>query len=420
MKPIRPWLRPALLGLTLLLSAPLATQAQEGRPPAAVSVMTLQPQSVTLTTTLPGRVVASARAEVRPQVAGIITERQFREGGQVEEGDVLYQIDPASYDAALAIARASVAQAKAGLEKAEKEARRIDALQSRNVASASAADEADAALAIAAANLEAAEAQLQSAQIEKDRTTIRARLSGEIGRSLTSPGALVTASQATPLAVIQNIDPVYVDVTQSAAELLAWRRSHGNGPADLADPSVTLTLADGVAFDQKGMLTAAEPEVDEQTGVVVLRMSFDNPDKLLLPGMYVQVEMPTETLDSALVVPQQAVSRDRRGQATALIVTEENVVEQRELTILQARGADWIVSDGLSAGDRLVVAGFQKTGPGATVTPQEVAAPQATGAEADPVAPEGEQTEQTAPRAEKTEASAEAGSGTAAAATETD
>lgn len=362
-------------GLALVAAAwvglPHAAQAQEGRPPAAVTVVTLQPQTTTLTTTLPGRVAASAMAEVRPQVAGIITERLFKEGAPVAAGDALYQIDPASYDAAVAQAEASVAQAQAQLNAALKSAERVDELQSRNIASAQAKDDADAARASAEANVKAAEAMRVAAQIEKDRTTIRARLSGEIGLSQTSAGALVTASQAAPLAIIRNIDPVYVNVTQSAADLLNWRRGHTAAQQQSMDANVTLTLADGSTFNQTGSLTAAEPSVDEQTGVVLLRMQFANPEKLLLPGMYVQVEMPTGTLDNVFLVPQEAVSRDQRGQATAMIVDQDNVVQSKVLNIVTDQGADWVVDGGLVAGDRVIVAGLQKTGVGATVNPQE-------------------------------------------------
>ncbi|WP_394155115.1 efflux RND transporter periplasmic adaptor subunit [Loktanella salsilacus] len=351
------------------MSPPLA--AQDGRPPAAVTVLTLQAEQVTLTTTLPGRVAASAMAEVRPQVAGIITERLFTEGAPVAEGDALYRIDPASYDAALAQADAAVAQAQAQLDAARKAAARADELQSRNVASTATKDDADAARASAEANLQAAEAQRTVAQIERDRTTIRARLSGEIGLSDTSAGALVTASQAAPLAVIRNIDPVYVNVTQSAADLLVWRRDQEAGQIDSFDPTVTLTLADGSAFDQTGSLTAAEPNVDEQTGVVLLRMEFANPDKLLLPGMYVQVEVPTSTLDDVFLVPQQAVSRDQKGQATVMTVDAENVVQAKVINVVTDQGANWVVDDGLVAGDRIIMAGLQKVAPGATVTPTE-------------------------------------------------
>lgn len=363
------------IGLVFAIAAwvalPHQMAAQQARPPAAVTVVTLQPQTATLTTTLPGRVAASAMAEVRPQVAGIITEQLFKEGGPVAIGDALYQIDPASYDAAVAQAEAAVAQAQAQLNAALKSAERVDELQSRNIASGQAKDDADATLAAAQANVQAAQALRVAAQIERDRTTIHARLSGEIGLSQTSPGALVTASQAAPLAIIRNIDPVYVNVTQSAADLLDWRRGHTASQTDNLDANVTLTLADGSTFDQSGSLTAAEPSVDEQTGVVLLRMKFANPDKLLLPGMYVQVQMPTRTLDNVFLVPQQAVARDQRGQATALVVDHANVVQSKVLHILTDQGADWIVDAGLAAGDRVIVAGLQKTAVGATVAPEE-------------------------------------------------
>lgn len=348
-----------------------AQQGGQGRPPAAVTVVTLEPQTTTLTSTLPGRVAASAMAEVRPQVSGIITQKFFKEGSSVAEGDALYQIDPASYDATLAQADASVAQAQAQLNAALKSAARVDELQSRNVASAQAKDDADAARASAEANLQAAQAQRAAAQIEKDRTTIHARLSGVIGLSQTSQGALVTASQALPLAVIRNIDPVYVNVTQSAADLLDWRRGQATAQLENFDPTVTLTLADGSTFDQTGSLTAAEPSVDEQTGVVVLRMEFANPDKLLLPGMYVQVELPTRTLDDVFLVPQEAVTRDQRGEAIVLVVDKDNVVHSKVVNVLTDQGAGWIVDAGLQAGDRVIVAGLQKTAAGATVAPEE-------------------------------------------------
>lgn len=381
-----------LFVMLALAGFPLAAQ-QQGRPPPTVTVQTVQPQDLTLTTTLPGRVVASGMAEVRPQVAGIVTDRLFQEGGRVEAGDVLYTIDPASYQAAVAQAEAAVAQAQAQLNAAQKEEVRQQELASRNVSSTAALDAAIAARDSALAGLQAARAQLNATQIELDRTKIKARLSGEIGRSLTSQGALVTASQASPLAVIRNIDTVYVDVTQSAAEIIEWRR--GNAGARMGDSmaEVSLTLADGSVYDQKGRLTAAEPDVNEQTGVVVLRMSFDNPDKLLLPGMYVQVEMPTRIAKAVFLVPQEAVSRNRRGQPVAMVVGAENVVEARQLTVVQDMGGDWVVSDGLNAGDRIVTVGLQMASPGATVTPEEpaAAAPAASGDA--PAAPAATQTE---------------------------
>jgi len=348
----------------------------QGRPPAAVTVVTLKAQDVTLTSTLPGRVVASGVAEVRPQVAGIIVDRLFEEGAEVELGDALYQIDPASYEAQVAAAKASVAQAEANLKAARKDADRLQTLLDRNVTSEQNVDDAVAARDSAAAALQVAQAQLLAAQIDLERTEIKAPLSGTLGRSLTTRGALVTAGQSDPLAVIRTLDPVYVDVTVSAAEIVQYRRGHRNAELERVDTTVKLTLPDGGGYDYTGELTAAEPHVDEQTGVIVLRMEFPNPDKFLLPGMYVQVEMPQGVVENAILAPHEGVSRDQRGRPTALVVTPDNTVEQRVLTVLRDQGNDWIVTEGLSDGDRIIVAGLQKVAPGATVTPEERAANQ--------------------------------------------
>jgi len=360
---------PALAACACLL--PTLSGAQQGQGPISVTVVTLQPQNVTLTSLLPGRVAASAEAEVRPQVNGIITARLFEEGADVVEGDPLYQIDAASYEAAVQQARASVAQANAQLRAAEREARRLVELQSRNVASEQALDEAVSVRDSAAAGLDLAEAQLNSAQIELSRTTIEARLSGRIGLSLTSQGALVTASQAQPLTIIRKINPVYVDVTQSAADLLRWRRGETERDLAGADTTVRLRLADGSEYSETGLLKAAEPKVNPQTGVVTLRMQFDNPDLLLLPGMYVQVEMPVEVAKGVYLVPQEGVIRDRRGRPLAWVVNAEGVIEEHTLDVIQDRGNAWVVNEGLNPGDRVVVAGFQKIAPGAAVTPEE-------------------------------------------------
>ncbi|MEQ8291443.1 MAG: efflux RND transporter periplasmic adaptor subunit [Roseovarius sp.] len=356
----------------VLLACPLTpARAQEGSPPATVTVVTVAPESVTLTSTLPGRVAASAQAEVRPQVNGIITERLFEEGAQVELDAPLYRIDAASYEASVQQARANVSQAEAQLGAAEREAERLQELQARNVASEQALDDAQSTRDAASAALELAKAQLNAAEIELSHTTIRARLSGRIGLSQTSQGALVTASQAEPLAVIRRIDPVYVDVTQSASDLLRWRRGETERALADADSTVRLTLADGSEYGHTGRLQAAEPNVNPQTGVVTLRLRFDNPDLLLLPGMYVQVEMPVDVAENVFLVPQEGVVRDRRGRPNAWVVNGEGVIEERPLTIVQDRGDNWVVTDGLAEGEKLVVEGFQKAAPGATVTPEE-------------------------------------------------
>lgn len=362
-------LRCAALLFTLLFAG--AALAQQGRPPTTVTVVTVEQQDVTLTATLPGRVVASGVAEVRPQVAGIIIARLFDEGAEVDLGDPLYRIDPASYEARVAAARAAVAQAQASLSSAVKDYERAIELLDRNVGSAQSVDDAVAARDMAEAALQVAEADLQAAEIDLDRTTVTAPLSGIVGRSLTTQGALVTAGQADPLAVIRKIDTVFVDVTASAAEIVKWRRGHTLEELGDADRTVTLTLADGAGYEQTGTLTAAEPYVDEQTGVVTLRIAFPNPDELLLPGMYVQVEMPSGVARDVVLVPQEGVSRNRRGQPTALVVNAENTVEARVLIVLKDRGNQWIVSDGLADGDRVIVAGLQKVAEGATVVPED-------------------------------------------------
>lgn len=354
--------------------------APAGPPPPAVTVVTLKEQNVTLTALLPGRVVASGVAEVRPQVDGIIVERLFEEGAEVTLGDPMYRIDPASYAAAVAAAEAAVAQAQANYNAADKDATRQQQLRQRGVASEQNLESAIATRDAADAALKVAEAQLLAAQIDLERTTIRAQLSGVAGLSLTTQGALVTAGQSSPLAVIRTLDPINVDVTQSAAELLEFRRGLLQQRLRSADTSVSLTLADGTEYDQKGELTAAEPYVNEQTGVVKLRLSFANPDDFLLPGMYVQVQMPQGVAENVVLAPQEGVTRDRRGRPIAFVVGEGDVVQERALSIAGSRGSDWIVTEGLGDGDRMVVAGLQGIGNGAKVRPQERAPSEAEAA----------------------------------------
>ncbi len=350
----------------------LAQQPGGDAPPPAVTVVTLHVQDVALTTTLPGRVTASAEAEVRPQVNGIVTERLFEEGRQVKVGDPLFRIDKTTYEAAVAQAEAGVAQARAQADNARREAERAGALRDRRVASESTTDTAIATRDAAEAAVKVAEAQLQTTRIELDRTTIRAELDGAIGLAQTSQGALVTASQATPLAVIRKLDPVHVDVTQSAAEVIRWRRDMAaQNTAERPGQKVTLRLADGTDYGVEGTLTAAEPYVNETTGVVTLRLSFANPESILLPGMYVQAVVQQTTAKDVILAPQEGISRDRRGLPIALVVNAQNQVEQRELTILQDLGNDWVVSEGLADGDRLIVEGVQRIGPGMPVAPEE-------------------------------------------------
>ncbi len=366
----------AILAVSLVVGAlgTAAAQAPGGGggapPPTPVTVVPLKAEDITLTSTLPGRVVASGIAEVRPQVDGIIQERLFEEGADVTVGEPLYKIDAATYEALVAAANAQVASAQAQLVAAEREEDRLKTLLERKVASVQNYDDALAGRDAAAAGLAVAQAQLQSAQINLERTTIRAPLSGVIGRSLTTKGALVTNGQIEPLAVVRYIDEVLVDVTQSAAEVLAWRRGVLAERLKDAESTVTLTLADGSTYEHTGELKAAEPHVNPQTGVVTLRLKFPNKDRLLLPGMYVQVEMPQGVARGVIRVPQAAVTRDRRGLPTVFVVNNDNVVEVRSLDVVQALQSDWIVSAGVSDGERVIVEGLQKVRPGATVAPE--------------------------------------------------
>lgn len=376
----------ALAAALAAFAGPAAAQMGGQGGPTPVTVVTVEASDVTLTTLLPGRVVASSVAEVRPQVDGLIEERLFTEGADVKAGDPLYRLNDDVYRALLAGAQASVAQAEANLRVTELDATRNQQLITRNAISQQTLDNALAARDSAKAALAIAEAQLQSAQINLERTTITAPLSGVIGLSQTTEGALVSAGQGDALSVIRAIDPVYVDVTQSAAELLRWRRGAAKEGLEGVDPTVTLTLADGSVYDHTGKITAAEPHVNEQTGVVLLRLQFQNPDRLLLPGMYVQVEAPLGVADGAILTPQEGVQRNNRGEPFAYVVTADDKIEQRSLTVTAARGADWVVTAGLNDGDRIVVEGVQRIGPGAPVVPEERGAAPAPGAAPEPAA----------------------------------
>lgn len=371
--------------LAFAVSSPAGAQAPGGGgdtpPPTPVTVVTLKAQDLTLTSTLPGRVVASGVAEVRPQVNGIIKDRLFDEGADVKVGEPLYKIDAATYEARVAAAKAQVASAQAQLRAAQRGEDRLKTLLDRKVASGATYDDALAARDAAQAAVAVAEAELQTAEIDLERTTIRAPLSGIIGRSLTTQGALVTNGQIAPLAIVRHIDTVYVDVTQSAAEILEWRRGLVAERLKDAESTVSLTLADGTTYEHTGELTAAEPHVNTQTGVVTLRLDFPNPDRLLLPGMYVQVEMPQGLAKDVVLVPQEAVQRDRRGRPTAMVVNAENVVEPRMLDVIQARESDWVVRAGVKDGERVIVEGLQKARPGATVAPEERGAGDKAGAD---------------------------------------
>ncbi|MFV0410941.1 MAG: efflux RND transporter periplasmic adaptor subunit [Paracoccus sp. (in: a-proteobacteria)] len=340
-------------------------------PPPAVTVVTLKAEDVVLASSLPGRVIAIAEAELRPQVGGIIIERLFHEGSVVKTGDPLYRIDPRSYEAAVAQAEATLAQAQAQAKAAENEARRVGTLRDRSVSSQQAEDTAIASRDAANAAVMAAQAALDAAKINLEYTTIAAPLDGVIGLADVSPGVLVTAGQATPLATIRQMDPIQIDVTQSAAEITRWQRESDEFKLHDKNREVSLRLPDGSQYNQTGSLTGAEPHVDETTGVVTLRMEFANPENLLLPGMYVLANIPRTQLKDAILAPQAGVTRDPRGRPIAYVANDQNIVEERQLEIIQDLGNRWVIRSGLNDGDRVIVAGLQRIAPGVPVTAQE-------------------------------------------------
>ncbi|MGH6760810.1 MAG: efflux RND transporter periplasmic adaptor subunit [Phyllobacterium sp.] len=327
--------------------------------------MTAEPVDFAATIRLPGRIKASTIAEVRPQVSGILQTRLFEEGASVKVGDPLYQIESVTYSAAVAAAAAAVAQAQANYDLAVLEADRAKNLLSSKTGSAANRDKAVATQSAAEAALQMAKAQLSSAEIDLDRTTVRAPVAGVIGLSQTTTGALLSAQQTTPLATIRTLDPVYVDVTLSANDLLNWNVSPEQREA-MTHASATMILPNRQVYEAKGEIKAAEPQVEPTTGMVTLRVSFPNPDHKLLPGLYVEAELPQSVTKDAVLVPQNAVMRDAKGGASVWIV-EDGKIAVRELTVVTADGNRWVTTGGLKAGEAIVVSGFQKAAPGAEV-----------------------------------------------------
>ncbi len=358
--------RAILATATLLLIgvAPVVASAQQ-QPLPMVSVVTVETTDYTATARLPGRIKASTVAEVRPQVSGIIQERLFEEGSRVKEGDPLYQIENATYRAAVAAAAAAVAQAKANYDLAVLDAERAKNLYSRNTGSAANRDKAVATQNSAEAMLQIARAELRSAEIDLDRTTIRSPIEGVIGLSQTTTGALVSAQQATPLATIRTLDPIYVDVTLSANDFLSWNDTPEQTDA-MKNARATMILPNREIFEEQGAVLAAEPKVEPTTGMVTLRVSFPNPHHKLLPGLYVEVELPQNVTSDAVLVPQNAVMRDARGTASVWIV-EDGKIAVREVKVITSDGNRWVTTGGLKGGEEVVTAGFQKVRPGAPV-----------------------------------------------------
>jgi membrane fusion protein (multidrug efflux system) len=335
-----------------------------------VAVVTVQPERVALTTELPGRTSAYLIAEVRPQVGGIIQKRLFTEGSDVKAGEVLYQIDPAVYQATYNSAMAALSRAEANLIPTRLKAERYAELVKINAVSQQDCDDASAALKLAEADVEAGKAAVETARINLAYTKVTAPISGRIGRSSVTNGALVTASQPAALATIQQLSPIYVDVTQSSAELLRLKQNLASGllkSNGAAQAKVRLLLEDGSPYPLPGILKFSEVTVDQSTGSITIRAIFPNPKHTLLPGMFVRAILEEGVNEQAILVPQQGVTRNPAGNAMVMVVGSEEKVEPRVIKVLRTVGENWLVGEGLKAGDRVILEGLQKARPGTPV-----------------------------------------------------
>lgn len=363
-------------GMTFLAAALVAGvltigcgKKEQAKATPEVAVVTLQPERVAITFELPGRTSAYLMAEVHPQVNGIVQKRLFTEGSDVKEGELLYQIDPRPYQAAYDSAAAALARAEANLPAMRKRAERFKELLTVNAVGQQDSEDAAAAFKQAEAEVQALKAGAESARINLGYTRITAPISGRIGKSNVTPGALAAAYQGMAFTTIQQLDQVYVDSPQSSATLLGIQRNLAanriKGSADQA--KVKLLLEDGTPYPQPGLLKFSDVTVDPSTGSQILRMVFPNPRHILLPGMYVRAIVEEGVAEQAILVPQQGVTRDPKGNAIAMVVDASNKVEQRTLKVDRAIGPKWLVTEGLNAGDRVILEGLQKVRPGAAV-----------------------------------------------------
>ncbi|MBV6828998.1 efflux RND transporter periplasmic adaptor subunit [Xanthomonas euvesicatoria] len=363
-----------LLAAATTLMAACSSRQPPQMPQTQVGVQTLKAQRLAVDQTLSGRTVAYVTSDVRPQVGGILRKRLFTEGQDVQAGQVLYEIDPASYQAAYDTAKGDLAQAEAAVLSARPKAQRYQTLVGLDAVSKQDGDDALATLRSNQAAVVAAKASLQTARINLDYTRITAPVSGRIGTSSYTPGALVSAGQSEVLATINQLDPIYVDVTQSSAQLLQLRRQLDTGQLKAVDgkAEVTLQLEDGSTYAHSGTLEVVDAAVDTATGTVKLRAVVPNPERVLLPGMYVTAKLSMAVDEQAILVPQQAISRNSKGQAVAMVVGSDNKVAQRVLTTGDAIVDKWVVRQGLKAGDKVIVQGLRKASVGAEVRAVEV------------------------------------------------
>jgi membrane fusion protein (multidrug efflux system) len=372
------------LAVVLMLSGSLALTGCDEKPAQQqgagqmpeVGVVTLKTEPLQITTELPGRTSAFRVAEVRPQVSGIILKRNFTEGSDIEAGVSLYQIDPATYQAAYESAKGDLAKAQAAANIAQMTLNRYQKLVGTKYISQQDFDTARADAQQASAAVVAAKAAVETARINLAYTKVTSPISGRIGKSSVTEGALVQTGQTTALATVQQLDPIYVDVTQSSNDYLRLKQELANGTLkqENGKAKVELVTNDGMKYPQSGTLEFSDVTVDQTTGSITLRAIFPNKDMTLLPGLFVRAKLEEGTNPNALLVPQQGITRTPRGEATAMVVGEGDKVEVRSLTASQAIGDKWLVTDGLKAGDRVIITGLQKVRPGAQVKAQEVTA----------------------------------------------
>ena len=342
---------------------------------AEAGFIELRSERVPLRLELPGRTTAFESSEVRPQVSGIIQARLFTEGAVVKAGELLYRIDPRLYQSALTQARADLASAIATSKAASTRANRYAELANSQVVSKQDLLDAEATAGAAAAATDRARAAVSTAEINLQFTNVSAPIAGRIGRSFVTTGALVSAGQATPLTTIQKLDPIFVDIQQSSGGLLAFRRQLASGGLARASTEVSLKLEDGSVYAHTGVLQFAESVVDMSTGTVTVRARFPNPEGWLLPGMYVRAEFSPVQTQQGILVPQQGITRDPKGNATALVIGADSKAELRQVVTERTVGDRWLVSKGLAAGDHLIIEGLGHIQPGQTVKPVAVTLP---------------------------------------------
>lgn len=372
-----------LLVLVLAGCQEEASQSKSAAPAAQkipVGVVTIEPQSTELIAELPGRTTSSLVAEIRPQVGGIVEKRFFEEGQDVKTGDVLYELDDSTYVSSYKQAQADLESSNASLKSAQLKYNRYKELRKQNNVSQQDLDDAQVAFLEAKAKQKGSEAALESAKINLGHTKVRAPIDGRIGISQVTVGALVTGSQSTVMTTIRSLDPIFVDLAQTSLDQLKQRTLLSQDGVEKGSNKVSLILEDGTQYEYEGQLKAREVSVDENTGSVTLRAEFPNPDDLLLPGMFVRGLIHEATHTQALLVPQQGVSRDVKGNPLAYVVNDQNIIEKRILTVERAIDNQWLVLSGITAGDKVVVEGSLKIRTGSEVIASPMVRDEKTGA----------------------------------------